>query len=45
MFTQMPLPTVDEMEELHLRLIIEKIQREQEEKEKKDDSNGNNREA
>lgn len=34
MFTQMPLPPVDEMEELHIRLVIEKMYREQEEKEK-----------
>ena len=38
MFTQMPLPTVDEMEELHIRLIIEKLIREQEEKEKEDET-------
>ena len=38
MFTQMPLPTVDEMEELRIRLIIEKLIREQEEKEKEDET-------
>ena len=36
MFTQVPLPTVDEMEDLHIRLVIEKLQKEQEEKEKED---------
>lgn len=35
MFTQMPLPAVDEMEELHIRLVIEKMRKEQEEKDKK----------
>lgn len=34
MFTQMPLPAVDEMEELHIRLVIEKMRKEQEEKDK-----------
>lgn len=34
MFTQMPLPAVDEMEELHIRLVIERMRQEQEEKEK-----------
>ena len=38
MFTQVPLPTVDEMEELHIRLVIEKMQKEQEEKEKDDET-------
>ena len=38
MFTQIPLPTVDEMEDLHIRLVIEKLQKEQEEKEKEDET-------
>lgn len=38
MFTQVPLPTVDEMEDLHIRLVIEKLQKEQEEKEKEDET-------
>jgi hypothetical protein len=38
MFTQIPLPTVDEMEDLHIRLVIEKLQKEQEEKEKDDET-------
>ena len=36
MFTQMPLPTVDEMEELRIRLILEKLQKEQEKKDETD---------
>ena len=38
MFTQVPLPTVDEMEDLHIRLVIEKLQKEQEEEEKEDET-------
>lgn len=38
MFTQVPLPTVDEMEDLHIRFVIEKLQKEQEEKEKEDET-------
>lgn len=38
MFTQVPLPTVDEMEDLHIRLVIEKLRKEQEEKEKEDET-------
>jgi len=36
MFVQMPLPTVDEMEELRIRLILEKLQKEQEKKDETD---------
>jgi len=36
MFAQMPLPTVDEMEELRIRLILEKLQKEQEKKDETD---------